>query len=477
MPRHLSAVRLVELVGSAVDASPAYQGLADGIRLLIADGRVPAGVRLPSERDLTQALGVSRTTVTRAYGLLRDRGYLTARRGSGTMAVLPGPAVRLPSTLRPGDGGPAVIDLTCAALTAAPGLLAASEAAVSALPRHLAGRGYHPQGLPELRAAVAESYTARGLPTDPDQVMITSGALAAFAATTRALLTTGDRILMESPTYPNAVEAARRSGARPVALPLDPDGWSTSAVAAALRQTAPRAAYLIPDFHNPTGALMSNAQRREIGRALLATHTVPIVDETLADLALGEDPGTRPMAAFHPRTVSIGGASKTYWGGLRIGWLRAPRELLGVVADARLTMDLSAPLLEQLVMVELLPHRAEILARRRERVRASRDALVEALAEHLPDWAFRTPDGGLSLWVELPEPRSTALTVAAERRGVLLAAGALFAVEGGMERFVRLPYADHDPDVLRDAVRRLAAAWAETQSGPPVQWGRSTLVA
>lgn len=477
MQRTVSAGRLVELVGSAGGSGPAYQGLADGIRLSIADGRIPAGVRLPSERDLTSALGVSRTTVSRAYGRLRDLGYLTARQGSGTIAALPGPDARRSGGLTPADTSDDVIDLTCAALTAPPGFQAAAEEAVALLPSHLAGRGYHPAGLPELRAAVAEQYTERGLPTEPDQVMITSGALAAFAATVRALLGTGDRILMESPTYPNAIQTARRAGARPVALPMDTDGWNTDAVVATLRQTAPRAAYLIPDFQNPTGALMADEQRAEIGRALRASHTVPIVDETVVDMALDDPPATRPLAAFHARTVTIGGSSKTYWGGLRIGWLRAPRDLLGSIADARLTLDLSAPLLDQLVQLQLFDRRAEIIAYRRKQVRASRDALVTALAAQLPEWSVTTPPGGLSLWVGLPDELSTALTVAAERHGVLLAPGSMFAVEGGLERFVRLPFTDHDPEALDEAVRRLARAWGETRNGRSEGRSRPRLVA
>ena len=476
MQRHLSADRLVELVGSAAANGPAYRGLADGIRLSIADGRIPAGVRLPSERDLTRALGVSRTTVTRAYGYLRELGFLTARRGSGTLAVLPGATARpgslAPAVLRPGTTGSDAIDLTIAALTAAPGFQAAAEQAVAQLPYHLTGRGcgYHPLGLPELREQVAVLYTERGLPTDPDQVMITSGALAAFAGAARALLSAGDRILMESPTYPNAIESARRSGARPVALPLGTegsggDGWHTGALVATLRQTAPRAAYLIPDFQNPTGALMSDEQRAVVASALRSSHTVPIIDETVADLALEDQPVPRPFAAHLNRTITIGGASKTYWGGLRIGWLRAPRELFGRIADARLSFDLSAPVLDQLVQLELFRTRAAILASRRAQVSASRDALIDALTEHLPEWSLGRPAGGLSLWVGLPRAVSTALTVAAERQGVLLAPGPAFAVEGGLERFVRLPFADHDPEVLREAARRLAAAWAETWDG------------
>jgi DNA-binding transcriptional MocR family regulator len=338
--------------------------------------------------------------------------------------------------------------------------------------------GYHPLGLMELRERIAAEYAARGLPTDVEQVMITSGALAGLSATVRALLAAGDRVMLESPTYPNAIAAVRRSGARPVAFPMEPGGWDVPAFEAALRQTAPRAAYLIPDFHNPTGALMPEDQRRAVGAALAATHTVAIVDETVADLAFDPDaPRPRPLAAFHPRTVTLGGASKTYWGGLRIGWIRAPRDLMGPLAEARLTLDLSAPILEQLVLLRLLDGREEILAERRARLRVARESLTAALAEHLPDWSVPAPDGGLCLWVELPQPLSTSLAIAAERHGLVLAPGPQFAVEGGLERFLRLPFTDHSPDVLGEAVRRLALAWREAQAGRAGRHTASAMVA
>jgi DNA-binding transcriptional MocR family regulator len=244
--RSISANRLVPMLGAALDSTPAYRGLADAVRLLVADGRVPVGTRLPSERDLTTALGVSRTTVTRAYAELRDRGYLTSRQGSGSVVALPGDpgGRRQGSALHPASEQQAgeSIDLTCASMSAPAGTVAAYERAVLELPRYLAGTGYHPLGLASLREALAQRFTDRGLATSPDQVMVTSGALAGLAVTARALLAPGDRVLLESPTYPNAIDTLRRSGARTVALPLDRDGWDVGAAEAALRQTAPRAA-------------------------------------------------------------------------------------------------------------------------------------------------------------------------------------------------------------------------------------------
>src|SRR5215216_2184975 len=132
--RVMAAARIASLVGE-FDRSPAYQGLAEGLRVLITDGRVPVGVRLPSERELTDALGVSRTTVTRAYAELRDIGFLVSRQGSGSVASLPASrAYRGDHLLFPGDAGEDEIDLTCAASASVPGILAAYERAAGELP-------------------------------------------------------------------------------------------------------------------------------------------------------------------------------------------------------------------------------------------------------------------------------------------------------------------------------------------------------
>jgi DNA-binding transcriptional MocR family regulator len=478
MARTVSAARLRALLGSSLDRSPAYVALADGLRLLVSDGRVPAGTRLPSERELTAELGLSRTTVTRAYAVLRDHGYLVSRRGSGSVTRLPTARGGTRDTLlAPGDtsleGG---IDLTCAASAAPPGIAPAYETALAQLPAFLGGTGYFPSGLPALREALARRYTERGLPTEPAQIVVTTGALSAAAVVVRAVTGVGDRVLVESPTYPNALAALARSGVRAVGAGVDPAGWDVEAFTAALRQVAPRLAYLVPDFHNPTGNLMGEEQRAAVGRALSRSRTVPLVDETLAEMALDDLDMPRPMGAFAPAAITVGSASKAFWGGLRIGWIRAPEDRVGALLTARLSLDLGAPLLEQLVLTTLLDQREIVLDHHRARLRASREALVAALGEKLPQWRFVVPSGGLALWCELPAPLSTALATTAEQEGVLLPAGPSFTPEGGLERFVRLPYT-HAPDVLVEAVDRLARAWSAAARHPGPARSPSPLVA
>jgi DNA-binding transcriptional MocR family regulator len=366
--------------------------------------------------------------------------------------------------LDPGPGGADTINLTCAAPIAPSGVTAAYEAALAELPAHLPEYGYFPSGLPALREAIARRYDQRGLPTSPEQVLVTSGALSALAITSRAFVGVGDQVLMESPTYPNAIVTLRGSGARVVGADIDQSGWAASSLVDAVKQVRPRSAYLMPDFHNPTGMLMTDAEREQLAAALRRTRTLAVVDETMAETAIDDTAMPLPFAAHASDVVTLGSASKAYWGGLRIGWVRAPQPRMAEVITARLSLDLGAPVLEQLALVHLMARRDEVFRVRREQLAESRAALVSALATQLPSWRFRVPAGGLSLWCELPRPVSTALAAAARVRGVQLAPGPLFAPEGGLERFLRLPFTQ-SPETMTEAVERLAAAWAELPAG------------
>jgi DNA-binding transcriptional MocR family regulator len=157
-----------------------------------------------------------------------------------------------------------VLDLAHAAPPAPPEVGAAYAAALADLPRHLPGHGYAPHGLPELRARIADRFTARGLPTTPEQVLVTGGALHGVAVALQALTRPGDGVLLEDPTYPNVLDAVRQRGTTPVPVPVDaadPDGAVRGLTRAAL-QARPAAAYLVPDFANPSGLLLDEAARR-----------------------------------------------------------------------------------------------------------------------------------------------------------------------------------------------------------------------
>src|SRR5690348_9058663 len=196
--RGLSGPHLARLLGSWRSSGPAYLALARAVRLLVLDGRLPLRTRLPGERELAEALGVSRTTATAAYAELRSEGFLASRRGAGSWTRLPAdpgvPVVPPPSAAD-------VIDLSCAACAAPEGALhGALEAAAAELPRHLPGPGYDPAGLPVLREAIAAHLSARGLATSAEQVLVTAGAQHAWTLLLRVLSGPGDRVLTEHPT-------------------------------------------------------------------------------------------------------------------------------------------------------------------------------------------------------------------------------------------------------------------------------------
>src|SRR3954462_10355372 len=355
----LSGPHLGRLLGAGRSARPGYMALAAAIRLLVLDGRLPLRTRLPGERDLAAALGVSRTTAAAAYAALRDEGFLQKRRGAGSWTSLPADRRAAPAAIAT-PPEPDVIDLSAAATAAPEGALHRALAAATAeLPRHLPGSGYDAVGLPALRAAIADRLSARGAPTTPEQVLVTAGAQHAFALLLRVLAGPGDRVLVDHPTYPNALDAIRAAGVRPVPVALGPDGWDLAMLEATLRQSAPRLAYLIADHHNPTGLTLGAADRERAVALARATRTPLVVDETMAELTLdpGADPPA-PVAAHDPAgeaVVTIGSASKAFWAGLRIGWIRASPTLVGRLALARATLDLGSPIVEQLVATQLLP--------------------------------------------------------------------------------------------------------------------------
>lgn len=458
--RRVSGARLRAVLGAWERQGPAYAALADALRAAVLSGALPLRSRLPSERELADAVGVSRTTTTAAYDALREEGYLVSRRGSGTVTTLPDSGTPSRGAL-PHAVPDELVDLTVAAPAAPAQLHEAVVAALELLPRHLPGTGYAPGGLPELRQAVADRYTARGTPTSPDQVLVTTGGQEAIHLLVAAHAGPGDRVVVEQPTYPHALDAVRASAARPVPVPSGPGGLDVELFASTLRQASPRLAYLIPDHRNPTGTTMSAQDRAAVRDLAARTRTLVVGDEALTDLTLdGPEPASFAGGGTDATVACVGSASKTFWGGLRIGWVRAHRDLVGRLTTQRRHVDLGSSVLDQLVVVRLLEQREALLDGRRARLRVQRDALVQELARRLPTWRTEPPAGGLSLWVDLGAPVSSALAALAPRHGVRVAAGPAFGVDPGLERYLRLPFTEPVDRLVR-AVDGLSRAWAE----------------
>jgi DNA-binding transcriptional MocR family regulator len=456
--------------------APGYARLAASIRALLLDARLPAGARLPAERRLAAALGLSRTTVAAAYRLLREEGYLASRQGSGSITALPPGRLRRHASWVPAvPDDEDALDLALASPEACAEVPAAMTAALDVLPAYLHGHGYDSYGLPVLREAVARRYTGRGLPTAPEQIFVTSGAQHALDLLLRCLVSPLDPVLVESPTYPNTLDALVRARARVMAVGLAPEGWDVEQLVATLRQSLPRLAYLMPDFHNPAGYLMSAPDRAALASAAAAAGTRLVVDETFAELPLGGGPAPpAPLAAWDPagQVITIGSMSKAFWAGLRVGWIRADPGLAGQLQAARGPSDLASPVVEQLAAAWLLERADSLLPARREALTRRRDTLAAALARHLPAWRFRVPGGGLSLWARLDAPVSSALTHAAERQRLRLVPGPRFGPAANLEGYLRLPFTLPEADLL-DAVGRLVAARASLDPARPAPTARA----
>ncbi|MFI7588617.1 PLP-dependent aminotransferase family protein [Spongisporangium articulatum] len=468
---------MVPLLGewrTAGSGVPGYRALADRLRLLVLEGRLPVGTVLPSERTLATALDTSRTTTTSAYRQLREEGFAVGSQGAGTWTTLPAsdpdvvtPTWPINSDGEPGPGGGRG-DFSSAATEAPPQLYVAYQAALAEMPRYLPGNGYVTSGLPVLRERIAARYTERGLPTTADQILITNGALQALHLVLDVVAQRGDRVLVEHPTYPAAAEAIKARGGRPVPFPVE-TGWDVDRARTLLRQTGAQLAYLMLDFHNPTGALLDAAGRRRLGAVLAETGCTAIVDETMVDLDLREAlhgrpfETPRPMASYvsSEQVICLGSASKTLWGGLRIGWIRASKPLIRRLAMARSNADLGSPVLEQLACAHLIDNLEPVVTARRLELARRCLALRDALASALPEWDVPLPDGGMSLWAHLPEPRSTQVAASARALGVRLAPGPHFGLDGAFESRLRLPFARPVEDLL-PMVGLLARAWGST---------------
>jgi DNA-binding transcriptional MocR family regulator len=480
----VSARVLLSAVGSWRERpGSGYRALAAGVSEAVDRGDLPTGVLLPAERSLASAAGVSRGTVVAANDVLREQVVVVRRQGSGTWVRAGREAPALPElaagvrsrrlterlTERTIAPVPDVVDLGISVVTDLDGLPAGSlDVGTDELAEAAGLHGYQPLGVPALRTAIAARCTERGLPTGPEQIAVTLGSQHGIALAVRLLARLGDLVAVEVPTYPGAIDALSREGVRFAGIATDGAGMRVDELARVCDEGPPRVVYVVPTAHNPRGTVMPDHRRRELAHLADRVDSWIIEDETLSALAFtgGEPP---PVASFSRsgRVVTLGSFSKVVWGGLRVGWMRAPAPLVGRVGRLRAATDLGGTALSQLVALRAVPLLDELAAARRRQL-AERAALLAALlAEHLPGWAFRPPDGGLSLWVALPEVPGAAgpavgdrFAEAALRHGVAVLPGGAASVDSSHLDHIRLSFS-LPPDLLRAAVERLALAAGE----------------
>lgn len=457
----MSAPDLVPLLLAWRDQDgPLHHRLASSLTSLIDARLLRPGDRLPSERHLARRLSISRTTTSGAYDLLRQRGTVTSVRGSGTtvagtraprrdtsLATLAAnPFIGDTDRARPSE----VIDLTVCRF-APPAILVDALTDNQAL-LALIGDGHHTAGLPDLRDAVAEHLTSQGLPTNPSQLLITTGSQQALALAASDL-ERNDRVLVEDPTYFGALHAYLQRGARLVPVPVADLDRATTLTADERRLDL---IHVTSAVHNPTGRQLATSTGRRLVE--LATRCGATLVDDQALRYLSDEP--RPFLAGHDPhadVITVGSFSKVLWSALRIGWLRAPAPTIRRLVARKAALDLATPAIDQALVLHCLPHLDPIAAQRRERLRQARTHLRNRIRADLPHWRNDTSDAGPFLWLRTHLDDADAVVQAAATAGVLLTAGRTLSPSERWNAHVRVALTAPD-DAFDTVVDRLADA-------------------
>jgi DNA-binding transcriptional MocR family regulator len=294
--------------------------------------------------------------------------------------------------------------------------------------------------------------------------MITSGAQQAIALVASTWVRPGDAVVLEEPAYFGALDAFRSAGARLVGVTVERNGVSAGVLRQRIQESGARLAFIVPTFQNPTGAVLPASTRREIA-AMAAELGVLIVEDLCIDEIGFDDTVRAPIGSYAPggRILTIGSLSKVVWGGLRIGWVRGPAELIGELARTKAVADLGSSMLSQAVATRIVARVDALAALRRAELRTRLEVLESALAAELPSWTWVRPSGGLYLWVRTSLADTRPLAPLALRAGVRVIPGPTMSAQGGFGPWLRIPYVA-EPDVIRLGISRLAEAARELQS-------------
>ena len=468
---------------------PLYRRIVTLLEGGIARGAVPAGQQLPPERDLAAAMKISRATVVSAYRELEARGLVRGYVGRGTFVSAKPDAASAPfawrgkiaaAALQAGDVT-TVRDLVRAAadpnlISVAAGVPALdcfpTEAFQRAMNHVLATQGdaawrHGPtEGLPSFRAALAHRFGG-----EPEHILVLAGAQQGLDLLARCLIDPGDAVIIDRPGYLGAIQTFRNAGARLV-------GWDvtradTDELEELLLRYRPKLIYTNPTHQNPTCLTLPIRARREL-LDLAARYRVPIVeDDTYRDLALTGPPPPPSLFALddaHAVVIRINSFSKMLAPGLRMGWISAVRPIVDQLALIKQQVDPHTQNLSQLVLCALIEqgvldrHLATLKSEHRRR----RDAMVQALRQHVPaaQLRFSVPDGGMYLWCQLPPAiRARAVQDRALRESVMVLTGEPFYVDQGGDHQLRICYtsqpASRAAQIAQTLARSLNAAAGE----------------
>ncbi|SFL77858.1 GntR family transcriptional regulator / MocR family aminotransferase [Desulfomicrobium norvegicum] len=469
---------------------PVYVQISGHFRNSILTENLRPGIRLPAVRTLAANLGVSRGTVESAYAELMAEGLITSRQGSGFYVLphAPGEARNPPQSGgwpawqgRLSYGGCEAMSAYLPEVSRKTDWIALDGGACDPrlFPmdefRKLLGQvmrrdgvaaveygeiaGYRP-----LRATLAQVLASQGIQTDAESILITAGSQQALSLVTGLILSPGDAVVVEGPTYAGALDVFRARGLRILTVGVDEEGMDMRELEAVLSSHRPGLIYTIPNFHNPTGACLDGQRRRQL-ISLAGRFDVPILEDDYVGDIRYEGRAQPTLKSLDPdgRVIYMSTFSKMLIPGLRVGFVVADGPVYAHLLRAKRCHDLATCNLIQRALKDYVSvgryhahlQRSCTLYRRR------RDAMLAALARHMPEGTSWTrPKGGLFVWLRLPEGmKASDLLPKACGEGVIFAPGGNFFLdpaegEGGM----RLNFASNTEAVIEEGVRRLGVA-------------------
>jgi DNA-binding transcriptional MocR family regulator len=466
---------------------PLYRQITHRLRGEIEAGRLAAGSRLPSVRELARGLGVNLVTVVTAYRELIRAGLASGEVGRGTFVrareASPDRPEASPAEV-PGEGGPrwnpAAVPQSRAAMHLRPldrnvvalnsGLPSADFFPVVAFRRALeavlrregsAALQYQPmEGNGPLRGAIAAYLEGRGTPVRPEDVLICSGAVSGVHIAARFLAMPGDVLLTENPVYCGFLSAVESLGVKLVGIPVDEEGMRVDVAERLVRQYRPKAIYAIPTYNNPTGVCLSLDRRRAL-LALSRREGVPIIEEDYANEIgfTGPPPPTLKAMDGAGQIIHVKSFAKLVFPSIRIAAIAAPASMIRGLLIVKQGIDPYSSGLNQLVLHELLQqpefsrHAESLAGRYRPRYEAMRTALREGAGRHL---TWLEPKGGVHVWARLPDGlNSQDLLPEAIEAGVAFTPGHSFVPDRGGEDCMRLSFGNVTPAQIRTGVSRL----------------------
>lgn len=458
---------------------PVYQQIIKQLERQIIDGELPPGTVLPAERALARRYGVNRGTVSAAYEELRASGLLQSLQGSGTwvsrhlwgVQQIPNwhkytnggaflPAYPLSKRIGEACFAPGIINLAKAEL---------STPMISALPLerlsriHEAGLelGYaHPKGSPKLREVLAVHLrTQYGITASPEEILVTSGAQQALHLLSLCLLSPGDAVAMEGPSYFYSLPLFISAGLRLYRLPMDDAGVLPEQIRFLHQKHKIRMVFVNPTYHNPTGIVWSESRRRQVLEICQELRLPLVEDDAYGALTLpGRAKPPLPIKAIDKSGVVlyVNSMSKTVAPGLRIGWLAGPRSVIERLADAKQQMDFGTSSISQQLAASFLDGASwsTQMERLSSYLLEQRQTMLDALEKEAGDFlSWNDPEGSFHFWCRLHRPLDEEeLLEAMIREGVVCTPGSVYGAEAG---WLRLTYSWESKAGIQEGIRRL----------------------